>query len=248
MPIERGLTVTVILSILQVSHHVMSEIKFSCPGCEQHLEADQSYAGTQIACPTCQVPFTIPDNIIVTAAPPPVRAPARVLAVASSAGHLVPSAPQQEASACPSCGVGMARGALLCVQCGYNLSTKKRMVAGQAVAPGKPSSDQWETPWYQTALPYVGALVVVLGLLYMWGRTNERAMIAFAGIGGVYCLVIHIAVVVAAFKEGSGTGMLALCVPFYALYFVFKEESPTLKILYCVAIVVNVCIRMLVKN
>jgi hypothetical protein len=245
MPLA-GLTVVIISSSINSNYHVMSDIKFSCPNCQQHVEADEGYAGIEIACPTCQVPFTIPAPII---AAPAIHAPAPALVVASTGARIaVPPAQQASASSCPSCGAALSRGAVLCVQCGYNLSTRQRMVASKAVAPGKPSSNQWETAWYQTAYPYIGALVVVLGLLYMWGRTNERAMVAFAGIGGVYCLIVHIIVVIAAFKDGTGTGMLALCVPFYALYYVFKEDNPTLKALYCVAIVVNICIKFLVNN
>jgi hypothetical protein len=51
---------------------------------------------------------------------------------------------------------------------------------------------------------------------------------------------------IAAFREGAGTGFLSLCIPFYALYFVFKiHDNDTLKVLYGVAFVLNFLLRFI---
>ncbi len=39
----------------------MSDIKFSCPACGQHISIDASYAGEKLACPNCQGPVTVPS-------------------------------------------------------------------------------------------------------------------------------------------------------------------------------------------
>ncbi len=44
----------------------MSEIKFACPACGQHLACESTNAGQQIPCPTCQATVTVPS-------PPPPR-------------------------------------------------------------------------------------------------------------------------------------------------------------------------------
>lgn len=135
---------------------------------------------------------------------------------------------------------------MLCPQCGYNRVTGQRIVAGRPVAPGKPGAPQWETPWYKTAYPYLGALFVVLGVLYFLGKQNPVFMLAFLGTAVLYSLVVHIIVVVAAFRESAGTGFLTLCIPFYALYFVYKVcENDTLKVLYTVAVLLNISLRFL---
>ncbi len=36
----------------------MSDIKFTCPHCEQHLEGDSALLGQQVQCPSCGKPFT----------------------------------------------------------------------------------------------------------------------------------------------------------------------------------------------
>lgn len=47
----------------------MSEFKFNCPQCKQHIQCDASYAGSQINCPACR------QAIIVPPLPPMVAAP-----------------------------------------------------------------------------------------------------------------------------------------------------------------------------
>ncbi|HEY1717830.1 MAG TPA: hypothetical protein VGH42_05980 [Verrucomicrobiae bacterium] len=39
----------------------MSEFKFSCPRCDQHLECDAQHSGRQIQCPKCDHLIVIPS-------------------------------------------------------------------------------------------------------------------------------------------------------------------------------------------
>ena len=59
----------------------MSEIKFACPQCGQHISGNEQWSGHQIQCPTCATTLTVPG------APPP---PASVASVSNS---LVPQPP-----------------------------------------------------------------------------------------------------------------------------------------------------------
>jgi len=38
----------------------MSDFKFSCPHCQQHLKCDEQFSGREIQCPSCQVMMWIP--------------------------------------------------------------------------------------------------------------------------------------------------------------------------------------------
>jgi DNA-directed RNA polymerase subunit RPC12/RpoP len=38
----------------------MSEFKFSCPHCEQHLQCDEQLSGRQIQCPKCNHLIKVP--------------------------------------------------------------------------------------------------------------------------------------------------------------------------------------------
>ncbi len=38
----------------------MSDFKFSCPHCNQHLQCDEQFSGRQMQCPACNVLIRIP--------------------------------------------------------------------------------------------------------------------------------------------------------------------------------------------
>jgi ribosomal protein S27E len=40
----------------------MSEFKFSCPACGQHISCGTTHVGTQIACPSCNATITVPEE------------------------------------------------------------------------------------------------------------------------------------------------------------------------------------------
>jgi len=40
----------------------MSEFKFSCPHCEQHIQCDDKFSGKQIQCPGCNHLIVIPAS------------------------------------------------------------------------------------------------------------------------------------------------------------------------------------------
>lgn len=59
----------------------MSEYKFSCPYCAQHLVGTEAWAGQSLQCPNCQKEFTVPqppshEPPPLPAAAPPMLAPA----------------------------------------------------------------------------------------------------------------------------------------------------------------------------
>ena len=45
---------------VNTSKSVMAEFKFFCPRCGKQIQCDTSYCGTQINCPACQQPITVP--------------------------------------------------------------------------------------------------------------------------------------------------------------------------------------------
>ncbi len=222
----------------------MADIKFACPHCQQHIQAEPGYAGMQISCPACGGSLTVPGSQGASA--PTVAAIAGKSAVAPVPVPAYVSPQGPAAGGCPSCGGALPRGALLCTHCGYNLATGQRTVAGRPAALGKPAKVQDETPWYKTVYPYLGVVVLVLVTLYYLGRTNPIMMLACIGAAVVYSLTAHIIVAVAAFKESAGTGFLALCIPLYAVYYVYKvSQSETLKLIYSVAVIINIALRLL---
>lgn len=159
---------------------------------------------------------------------------------AASAAPAAP--PPTAASGCPSCGGALPRGAVICTNCGYNLKTGQRSAASTRIATGKKRNQHRE----QTAYIIAAAVVLVLAVLYYFGRKNPTVRLAFFSLAILYSLAVHIIVVIVAFKEGTGTGFLTLCVPFYALYFVFTvADNETLRVLYASAFGINLSLRFL---
>jgi hypothetical protein len=79
----------------------MSDIKFSCPACGQHLAGDARYAGIQINCPSCQKPFIVtaaPVAAPVVAAAPLVEAPRPATFVARATSPPPTTAPSRPIS------------------------------------------------------------------------------------------------------------------------------------------------------
>lgn len=54
----------------------MSDLKFTCPSCAQHIQCDESYAGERIPCPSCASLVRVPvDAPLATTAPIPAAIP-----------------------------------------------------------------------------------------------------------------------------------------------------------------------------
>jgi hypothetical protein len=123
------------------------------------------------------------------------------------------------------------------------------MVAGRPAALGKPDRGGQKVPFYATPYPYLGLLGLLLAGTYAWGRSDPLGMLAFACVALLYALVVQILVIIAAFQEGTGRGFLAMCLPFYGIYFVFRvQESDTLKLLYGIAIAINIIVRIVMES
>jgi hypothetical protein len=185
----------------------MSAIKFICPGCAQHIECGPEYAGVTVNCPTCQVAMMVPG------------APATAVAVA-----------------CPSCGAALQSDAVLCTSCGFNLRTGKRVQPQVTSAPSRRMPVPESSGIGSGNMIAIG-LLIIFGALFGLGFTNQSIAAAFHVAQAIFWLVVTIMVIVAAFRESTGTGFLTMCVPCYVLYFVYSvNDNPTLKMLYSIAI------------
>jgi hypothetical protein len=216
----------------------MSDIKFSCPSCQQHIQCEQGYAGMEIACPACHAKMVVPGAVsapalglrMSAAAPPPPPAP--------------PPAPAATGRTCPSCGNPVAPAAIMCIKCGTNLRTGQRMAT-----PGRPGVVQKpvrEVMWYTNPNVYAGAVLGILVAFYGFAWINPLGALAYVGFSILVSLAAAIIVLIAAFQDSVGTGFMTLCVPFYIFYFVYaKCDSPLAKALFSVGILGRVGVFLL---
>ena len=88
---------------------------------------------------------------------------------------------------------------------------------------------------------WLWGIVGALGLLCIAGWLSPGMATAYAVVSGLFSLVVGILVLIAAFRESVGQGFLTLCIPFYALYFVYgRLEDALLKVLFTVALISRV--------
>src|SRR3954465_1558515 len=110
--------------------------RFPCPACGKRYRWKPDMAGRSAKCaggPKLVVPITPPSAATgsseISVAPPAAAAtppaPVQVPTIAPAAAPLSPDAD----SHCPSCASPLAPGAVLCINCGYNVKTGQKLAA-----------------------------------------------------------------------------------------------------------------------
>jgi hypothetical protein len=101
--------------------------RFSCPTCGKSYRWKLEFAGRSAKC-ACGAKLVVPMEAASTsgaadtrAAPGPKRA--------ESTRRAATSAQSNNGSACPSCSASLATDAVLCINCGFNLKTGKKLAA-----------------------------------------------------------------------------------------------------------------------
>jgi hypothetical protein len=221
----------------------MSDIKFACPNCQQHIQCGEGYAGMEIPCPTCQSKMTVPMPVGASA-----PAPAPALRTAAPPPPSIPAPPDMAAAGptCPSCGNSVAPRAIICVSCGTNLRTGQKMSRpGDRVAPKPVKAPSAPSVWYKTPYPYLGVYMLLLVVTYFLAPSMPSMKLVFILALLLYWAGAYIAVAVCAFKDdGMGKGFLCLCIGIYAVYYVAKvSERPFLKVLYGIGFVLGLAAK-----
>jgi len=142
----------------------MSEFKFACPVCRQHIRSDSSASGTQIECPTCfqkivvpQAPADATSKLILSATQAPGKRPLPEVAEAPAAAARPPA--WRAVLAAGLAVLVLAAAAYALIRSGV---FKSRSVVAQkaptnAVAP--PSAPSWAAPDPRWRLDLAGAQI-----------------------------------------------------------------------------------------
>jgi DNA-directed RNA polymerase subunit RPC12/RpoP len=121
--------------------NTMADISFSCPHCNQHLEAPPEMAGTDLECPSCNKQITVPKPVLRSRPGGALAAPAAPRPTPPAASAPAPAASPvtraAAASKCPSCGAAAEADTVLCIQCGYHFKKKKQLSTAEGSAAAK---------------------------------------------------------------------------------------------------------------
>jgi len=167
---------------------------------------------------------------------------------------------------CQSCGASLPEGAILCTACGFNLTTGERLAGVDEAPPvirplaGAPSagvdagvgprkerktkakrrtSDEGGGIGEQLKRPFMFFVVptIFFGVFVALAWSDEDIALWFTLVQSAFGFGIGVWTLVKAFQEGATTGLLCLCVPFYAIYFIyFVNDDPHLKALFGVSL------------
>ncbi|MBI1830208.1 MAG: hypothetical protein HYR84_02010 [Planctomycetes bacterium] len=94
-------------------------IRFFCPECDRGLSVPPEHAGKRIKCPQCAEAIVVPSE-------------GETALIEQAASEKTPG------RTCPSCSAALASEAVLCVQCGLDLRTGKKLAS--AVSQDKPAA------------------------------------------------------------------------------------------------------------
>ena len=120
--------------------------RFSCPSCGKSFRWKPEFAGRSAKC-ACGAKLVVPAEAPPTSGaadiplapepkPPEPKPPALTQRVASS------SPPADVENKCPSCSAALASGAILCVNCGFNLKTGKKLSAVVVETDGEDEAEE----------------------------------------------------------------------------------------------------------
>ena len=202
-------------------------IKVAC-SCGQNFAARDDMAGKTLKCPKCKQPLAIPrpanasrpasaakrsapagkaQKAAAQARPQPAK---QVSAARNDLADLfdevgIAAAPAATGPPCPSCGKSLKPGALMCIECGFNLQTGQRMgtMAPQARGPATghdPLSGQAEELVAKAAKEIAENPITGEGRDFGEG-TNPLAWLLAICLPLLFCLAVF-----AVIQWGSGLG------------------------------------------
>lgn len=189
----------------------MSDVKFSCTACGQHITADPKYVGCQVICPSCSTAVTVPETAVAApATAPPATARSggggMMIAVAIIGGAVVvggivgglvafknrkaapsvqngPSTAPTVATAGPGKPAVAAPNDMAMDPMDSTLTTP----AVQSVAAGSGSDSP--NPWPQFRGPNRDAKSTETGLLKQWPAAGPPLLWKATGLGSGYSSV-----------------------------------------------------------
>lgn len=116
-------------------------IDIACPSCQQKYHLKDELAGKKAKCVKCGSSIAIPAPVAAAVAAEPLpdlsdlfsdfhAEPAKPVASAKLASPAKPAKPAVTSGAktsCPGCGAAMDKAAVICVKCGFNARTGKKL-------------------------------------------------------------------------------------------------------------------------
>lgn len=108
-------------------------IRFTCPKCNQRYKVAEDFAGRTAKCKKCGQSVKIPKPVAAAAAEPDLASllGEEAVGVKSAAPAVKQASARKTATRkCAWCGAAMADGTVICVGCGFDVRTGRKVTAG----------------------------------------------------------------------------------------------------------------------
>jgi hypothetical protein len=214
--------------------------------CQQQFDAPDNLAGKTVKCPKCASPIVIPSRAVAMAARPVAPPISPIASLLDEAG-----VKQRSVTGCPSCGAAFPPDAVLCVECGFNFRTGRKMET-MGAAPGfdpgeshtvnaeflirralenQEAEKLMQKKMVSFGIPWWGYLLILIGLIGfivgMGSLPQDVAMFIAACIlfsfGGLIIVAGEIWIKVIAFQDSMLQGFLVLLIEPYETYYMFTH-------------------------
>jgi hypothetical protein len=210
-------------------------IVVECGSCHQRFRAKDTLAGKAVKCPRCGGAIQVP----MSASETPEEDAGDVYGVAAEAPQVPGPAAGGTVRHCPSCHQAMPPDAVICVGCGLDLRTGRKLEARRTPARAARSDEKdLSEPLLSPSEGWLGtAMRVVVVALLMGIATGGSGVLGvvvgmYAGVGGS-CMAAGVAMafsaasffcflrlMLEAFFESILCGVMFLFLPVYWLYFI----------------------------
>ena len=211
----------------------------ACTKCGQKFAGKPEYVGRRVKCPGCSEVFRVQDEPDVAVAPPaPVNAALEEefdeWNVAADFEYKIKEEVQDANTKCKFCGQPTKPEEVLCMNCGYHRVLEKKIetkTGAEAFAeernkpkPGHISFGTFSLPGIPLAIG--GGVAASLGLLMLVFAPGLLALCLLLG-GFLLSIVGHFWIIIVAFREDVGQGLLVWLLPIYWWVYVFSRWEET---------------------
>ncbi len=155
---------------------------------------------------------------------------------------------------CPGCRAQLPARVGTCPGCGYDVVRGRK--AGEKAESEAPQRGAKRGGGGGLGMPSISATPKTVGLillavmltLFGLAHVSTGMVVLYLLVAGLYAAVVGIWGLVTAFRDGVGTGLLYMFVPFYFLYFVFaRSGNPMLQVAFGISLM-NVVLRFFVPG
>lgn len=173
-------------------------IKAHCGNCGATFQAKDNLAGKKVKCPKCAAQIVIGSSKVAGAAASEKKTPVGAARARNPLLDLLDEADVKSATrgpVCPSCSAEMKRGAILCVNCGYNTETGEKIRRVVQVDESDEMSGMSETEKLMVRAEQDIDDMPITGVGQDFGDGGSAALVAMVA-GGILLVLVAIGMVI----------------------------------------------------